>query len=122
MNCTNQFIHTIQQGDTLYTLAQRFNTTVEKLLELNPGVEIYNLQIGTGLIVCPGEGAVVTPIAPITPPPVTPVPPIAVLPPIDVLRELLLQLVRWIRQNFGETQFRTIIEAICQEWCKPATM
>jgi hypothetical protein len=36
----------IQQGDTLYKLAQRYGTTVEAIMALNPGIDPYNLQIG----------------------------------------------------------------------------
>ena len=107
--CANQIVHTIQPGDTLYSLAIRYQTTVSRLLMLNPGTDVYNLQIGTGLIVCPGTnvtGPVVPPIGPVPPtePPVPVLPPIATLPPLDVLRQLLLVIVQWIRENFGETQ------------------
>ena len=36
----------IQQGDTLWKLAQKYHTTVDTLLRLNPGVDPQNLQIG----------------------------------------------------------------------------
>jgi hypothetical protein len=120
MQCTNPVTHMIQPGDTLYNLASRYRTTVNSLLDLNPGIEVYNLQIGTGLLVCPGEGAPVPPIAPL--PPVTPVPPIGtlpeepILPPQDVLRELLLFILRWIREQLGNNQAQSIIEALCNEW------
>jgi hypothetical protein len=99
-NTINKCLHTIVAGDTLYNLARTYNTTVEKLLEFNPGIEIYNLQIGSTVRICMEAK-----------------PPIGTIPPVDVLREILLHLVRWIRENLGETHFRTIIEAICQEWC-----
>lgn len=38
--------YVIQQGDTLYKLAQRYGTTVEAIMALNPGIDPYNLQIG----------------------------------------------------------------------------
>ena len=40
------FAYTIKSGDTLYLLAIRFNTTVEAIMRLNPGIDPNNLQIG----------------------------------------------------------------------------
>ncbi|WP_234978633.1 muramidase family protein [Anaerosalibacter sp. Marseille-P3206] len=40
------FPYTIKSGDTLYLLAQRYNTTVEAIMAINPGIDPYNLQIG----------------------------------------------------------------------------
>ena len=36
----------VREGDTLEALAARHDTTVERLLELNPGLDATNLQIG----------------------------------------------------------------------------
>jgi LysM repeat protein len=36
----------VQKGDSLFKLAQRFGTTVEELLTLNPGIDPKNLQVG----------------------------------------------------------------------------
>jgi len=47
----------IQRGDTLFRLAQRFNTTVDAILELNPGIDPNNLQIGQQIRICVIEGA-----------------------------------------------------------------
>lgn len=44
------FPYTIKSGDTFYFLAQRYNTTVEEIMKLNPGVDPKNLQIGQ--VVC----------------------------------------------------------------------
>jgi LysM repeat protein len=38
--------YTIQQGDTLATVAAKFDTTSEKLLALNPGIDPHALRIG----------------------------------------------------------------------------
>lgn len=38
--------YTIKSGDTLYSLAIRYNTTVNILLQANPGINPDNLQIG----------------------------------------------------------------------------
>ena len=40
------FPYTIKQGDTLYELARTYNTTVEAIMAINPGIDPYNLQIG----------------------------------------------------------------------------
>ena len=40
------FSYRIKSGDTLYKLAQTYNTTVEAIMELNPGINPKNLQIG----------------------------------------------------------------------------
>ena len=100
-NGNGNCVHTIQPGDTLYSLAIRYNTTVSKLLELNPGVEIYNLQIGSLLMVCP----------PIT----TPKPPIGTLP-IAKFRELLALIMCWLAEQFGEDQARAVIQSIHNDW------
>jgi LysM repeat protein len=39
-------LYTIQAGDTFFTLAQRFGTTVQAIQQANPGVNPNNLQIG----------------------------------------------------------------------------
>ena len=43
--------HTIAEGDTLWALARRYNTTVERLISLNPGVIPTRLQIGQKIII-----------------------------------------------------------------------
>lgn len=40
------FTYMIRSGDTFYSLAQRFNTTVNAILAVNPGVNPNALQIG----------------------------------------------------------------------------
>ena len=38
--------YTVERGDTFGTIADRFGTTVERLQELNPGVDTTSLRIG----------------------------------------------------------------------------
>jgi LysM repeat protein len=38
--------YTIASGDTLDTVAARFGTTTQKLLELNPGIDTHALSVG----------------------------------------------------------------------------
>jgi spore germination protein YaaH len=44
--CPSGLYWVISQGDTLFTIARAYGTTVERLLELNPGIDPLNLQIG----------------------------------------------------------------------------
>jgi LysM repeat protein len=39
-------VHTVQRGDTYETIAAQYGTTVDALLELNPGVDPTQLTIG----------------------------------------------------------------------------
>lgn len=45
--------YTIRAGDTLYLLANRYNTSVDAIMEANPGIDPYNLRIGQ-VICIPG--------------------------------------------------------------------
>ncbi len=47
--------HEIMHGDTLYRIAQKYRTTVPMILLENPGVDPYNLQVGTKLTICSGR-------------------------------------------------------------------
>ena len=55
MYCQNRIVYTVQEGDSLYQLSRRFDTTVTELILGNPGVNPYNLQVGMRLNICPGE-------------------------------------------------------------------
>ena len=57
---TGSFAYTVQPGDTLFVLAQRFNTTVQAILALNPGVDPNNLVGGSTLCI-PGGGLITCP-------------------------------------------------------------
>ena len=53
--------YTIRSGDTFFSLAQRFNTTVEAIQRANPNVNPNNLQIGQ--VICIPTGRVTSPSA-----------------------------------------------------------
>ena len=43
--------YTVRSGDTIYTLANQYNTSVNAILAANPNVNTSNLIIGTKLII-----------------------------------------------------------------------
>lgn len=53
-------VYAVKTGDTLYSIAQRHHCRVRTLLDLNPFVDIYNLQPGEEICVpdCRGQGKV----------------------------------------------------------------
>lgn len=53
--------HEIEKGDTLYRLARMYHTTVPMILLANPGINPYNLQIGTKIKICQGKQMVERP-------------------------------------------------------------
>ena len=40
------FLHTVEKGDTLYTLSRRYRVPLWALLYANPYINVYNLQVG----------------------------------------------------------------------------
>lgn len=58
MNCSQTITHMVQSGDTFYNLAQFYQVPMELLLAWNPGLDPYNLQVGTELIICLTGGTV----------------------------------------------------------------
>ena len=54
MDYCKTIFHVVQQGDSLYRLAQRYQTTVPDIIMRNPGINAYNLQVGSRLRICPG--------------------------------------------------------------------
>jgi spore germination protein YaaH len=53
MNGTMQY--TIRPYDTIWMLAQVFNTTPESIMEVNPGINPTNLQVGQVITITPGN-------------------------------------------------------------------
>ncbi|MCL2228333.1 MAG: LysM domain-containing protein [Firmicutes bacterium] len=114
-NCT-PITHTIVAGDTLWSLAIRYNTTVEKLLELNPGVEVYNLEIGSQLVVSECTHP--------THPPVTPVPPIGEVPNrpchgnnhTEHFRKMFEMQLCWLADQYGMDEVRKIVRSLSHAW------
>lgn len=41
--------HVVKKGETLYSLSQKYNTTVSRLLDLNPAIVNNNLQTGSSI-------------------------------------------------------------------------
>ncbi|MGE5598131.1 MAG: LysM peptidoglycan-binding domain-containing protein [Bacteroidota bacterium] len=59
--CPGGFFYTVQAGDTLFTIAQRFGTTVQAILAANPGLDPNRLVVGQRICIpvpapptCPG--------------------------------------------------------------------
>ncbi|MCG8402422.1 MAG: DUF3794 domain-containing protein [Firmicutes bacterium] len=48
--------YTIKAGDTFFELAQRYNTTVNMIKQLNPGVDPNNLKVGQVIRIMCGNG------------------------------------------------------------------
>ena len=55
MYCPFPVAYLVRKGDNLHQIAHYYHTTVQSLLAQNPNVDPYNLQIGSTLIICPGE-------------------------------------------------------------------
>lgn len=60
-NCPGGTVYTIKPGDSLYGLSRRFNISVERIIEANPGIEPTNLQLSQQICIpvtptgpCPG--------------------------------------------------------------------
>ena len=57
------FDYTIRKGDTMYLLALRFNSTVDKIASSNPQASPDNLMVKSKLKITPGGGIVLHPVA-----------------------------------------------------------
>ncbi|MDO5156719.1 MAG: LysM domain-containing protein [Eubacteriales bacterium] len=45
------YVHVIEDGDTLYKLAKKYDVKLFDIMRLNPYVNVYNLQIGDELCI-----------------------------------------------------------------------
>lgn len=54
MDYCRTIYHVVQPGDSFYRLAQRYKTTVPEIILRNPGINPYNLQVGSRLTICTG--------------------------------------------------------------------
>jgi hypothetical protein len=55
---TNQIrpiLHTVRQNDSMWLLAQRYDTTINAIASSNPGVDLNPLRIGQKLYIFPGN-------------------------------------------------------------------
>lgn len=52
-NDTNIVYHTIEKGETLYSLSKKYNTGIDKILILNPGVSPTNFKINEVIKIAP---------------------------------------------------------------------
>lgn len=53
MNDMNPILHVIQPGDTLYSLAMRYGTTVQNIIDTNLALDPYNLRVGQRIFIYP---------------------------------------------------------------------
>jgi hypothetical protein len=47
------FLYEIQPGDTLWLLAQQYNTTIYEIAAINPGLDLNNLRVGQFISIHP---------------------------------------------------------------------
>lgn len=53
-------IYTVKPGDSVYIIARKYGTTINRILVANPGLQIYNLRIGQRITVPYGINVVDT--------------------------------------------------------------
>jgi LysM repeat protein len=69
---SNSTHYVVKNGDTLWRLSQTYGVSVQSILDLNPGVNPQNLQIGSTLCLphpLPTKGSLVTKVPPSVPSP-----------------------------------------------------
>jgi hypothetical protein len=64
MNNQNAIVHVIAPGETLYTLARKYNTTIESILKENPYLDPRNLTIGDQIVIFRMEDALSDGVSP----------------------------------------------------------
>ena len=47
----NQNLYTVRFGDTLWLIARLFNTTIQEIASVNPGLDVNNLEIGQNILI-----------------------------------------------------------------------
>lgn len=47
----NGMVYTVKAGDTLYGISRTYGVPVWVILQANPGLDIYNLMVGTKLCI-----------------------------------------------------------------------
>ncbi|MEG1765678.1 MAG: LysM peptidoglycan-binding domain-containing protein [Muribaculaceae bacterium] len=63
----NIVFHTIKKGDTLYNISKKYNTTLESLLSLNPGISPESFKIDDVIKIQPDIAKAAPPVAVQTP-------------------------------------------------------
>lgn len=94
INCPEQLLYVIRQGDNLYQLSKYYQTTVPMILAHNPNIDPYNLQIGEQIVICPGENFITQPTNPN--PPACPNPSMQISL-VNSMRLAWVQHVYWTR-------------------------
>lgn len=65
MNHPQQISYTIRKRDSLYRIAKYYYTTIPAILSQNPNIDPYNLQVGTVIVINPGERSANQPVQPV---------------------------------------------------------
>lgn len=66
MNEQNPIQHTIRPGDSLYMLANYYNTTVEEIVRMNGALNPYDLPVGEVILIYPNTKSEKNPMVGIT--------------------------------------------------------
>jgi LysM repeat protein len=61
--------HQIKKGETVWSISQAYNLSVQSVLDANPGIDIYGLQIGQNLSIPSQEEVIQTDVAETIPSP-----------------------------------------------------
>ena len=95
------FLYAIKPGDSLWVLAQRYNTDIQTILDMNPGIHPNQLYIGQVINICQGYDYQMTMPMPMPMPSERPFGGIMEeeLNLINALRALWEQHVEWTRMD-----------------------